>query len=90
MRMMTDKLMRDSWNFLRSNQNLNGYENEQQFQECFRSLGEVEGDGSQTYFTRKTDSKPFCCENAVMVTVNHPEELHRVLAPAIGGYGYDN
>ena len=89
MRMLTDKLMRDAWHYLQSNQELNGYDDESQFRECFKSLGEVDGDGSNTYFTRRNDRLPFDCDNSRLVIVRHPEELHQVLAPAVGGYRYE-
>ncbi len=70
MRLMTEDLMSKSFNWLfNQGDELNGFDNSVQFYEHWLSLGEVDGDGSLSFFTRVDGDLPFSPANCRIVNV---------------------
>ena len=85
MRMNTFALMELSWRLVSRHKDLNGFESLKDFQEEFGTLGEVAGDGKNSFFTRISASKPFEPGNVQIVNLEDPRDEERVIVPFAGG-----
>ena len=85
MRLKTKELMTLSWDFLLSNDYLNGFTDQAQFEEEWSQLGEVAGDGSDSYFTRINSDELFGPGNVVLINVEDKLDFELVTDPSING-----
>ena len=91
MRLMTEDLMSKSFNWLfNQGDELNGFDDSVQFYEHWLSLGEVDGDGSLSFFTRVDGDLPFSPANCRIVNVREREDFELILKPCVkGGWDYE-
>lgn len=91
MRLMTEELMSKSWVWLeQQSEDLNGFKDGVEFYEEWRKLGEVDGDGSLSFFTRICSSGPFEPQNVRLVNVRERGDFELVLKPCVkGGWDYE-
>ena len=86
MRKKTKDLQTESWIWLRMNPELNGFRNKEQFQQEWKELEEVSGDGNQSYFTRLNPADLFEPGNVAVVNVQTSNDWNSVTNPAVGGF----
>lgn len=85
MKLQTYRLKEKTWRFLQNNQYLNGFESEAQFTEEFKGLGEVNGDGSNSFISRRSTSALFAPDNLLLTNVESEHDFEQVSSPAISG-----
>ena len=85
MNLQTFRLKEKTWRFLQNNMHLNGFDSELQFTEEFKGLGEVAGDGSASFVSRRSTSDLFAPENLVLTNVESEFDFEMISSPAISG-----
>jgi hypothetical protein len=85
MRKNTNRLMGLSWELVANNSELNGFASRKEFEEEFGTLGEVAGDGRNSFFTRISAKKPFESGNVQIVNVEDERDEEKIIVPFAGG-----
>jgi hypothetical protein len=85
MRKNTNELMIRSWDLLCRHPQLNDFASREDFEQEFRQIGEVAGDGEFSFFTRISAAKPFRDGNIQIVNIEHPRDEEKISVPFIGG-----
>lgn len=80
-----NRLIEKSWGFLQINQHLNGFESKEEFEEEFEGLGEVNGDGSLSFVSRRSTKALFEPGNLRLTNVESDYDYEEITAPAISG-----
>ena len=81
MRRNTRILMNQSWTLISNNRELNGFESREAFERAFAELGEVAGDGKNSYFTRLSTRSPFEPGNIRILNCEAASDEEEILIP---------
>ena len=87
-RLITAEMREKTWDFLRQNPEMNEFEDREEFEGEFASLGEMDAEGVTFVYRRRTN-QPFGPGNMVMTNVDSDDGYAAVTFPAVKG-GHDD